>query len=73
VKDLGSEVRYAQNSAKFVLSCLPQDNLVIKKGNFPGLYTGRGIPKTIFDCGGQGSRIISVIKGGAKGREFEGR
>ena len=48
-------------SAKFVLSCLPQDNLVTKKGNFPSLYLGRGIPKTIFYCSGQGCRIISDL------------
>ena len=29
-------------SAKFVIACLPQDHLVIKKGGFPGSYTGRG-------------------------------
>jgi len=46
-------------SAKFVLPFLQQDKWVIKKENFPGLYTGKGIPKTIFDCGGQGCRIIS--------------
>jgi hypothetical protein len=39
-------------SLKFVLSFLPKDNLVTKKGNFLGLYSGRGIPKIIFYCGG---------------------
>jgi hypothetical protein len=30
-----------------------------KEVNLPGLTTGRGFPKTFFDCGGQGCRIIS--------------
>jgi len=46
-------------SANFVLSCLTKDYSVIQKGNFPSLSTGKGIPKTIGNCGGQACRIIS--------------
>jgi hypothetical protein len=36
---------------KFVLSCLPQNNLVSQKENFLELNSVRVLPKTIFDYG----------------------
>jgi hypothetical protein len=43
------------NSWKFVLSC----SLRYKRGNLSELNSGKKIPKTFFDCGAQGCRIIS--------------
>ena len=56
--------RYAQIfgqitfSAKFVLSWLPENNLVTKRGNFLRFILGREISITIFDGSSQAYRII---------------
>ena len=41
----------------------------MERGNFPGINSGREVPKTIFDCGGQG---VCGQPGGRSGRlDFE--
>jgi len=55
LKYLGSEGKYANNleeitfSLKFVLSCLPRDDLAPKRGTFSGLNLGREVsPKPLL-------------------------
>jgi hypothetical protein len=66
--------RYAKISEKFTLSGGLVDKFLeiyaipavdrqfgYKRGNVSGLTSVREAPKTVFDCGGQGFRIISVL------------